>query len=212
MTPEASAVVPETPKLPRGILKQNEANHKKRRVVFAGSTEARSPTSKANEESAYNVTKTGQKVPNLDEKGDGDKQNKKGIPARSNVRFSPKPSPWKSEPSRGTKSPLTEIQKLKQIPRGKPIAQHKQKKMKVQIEDSDELTMFKELFPDMKSPESLYDKSPGKTRLQSSEQTMKPPFKSKITKVRPLSRKKENHESISWFDSDSLFGFDMDDQ
>lgn len=32
--------------------------------------------------------------------------------------------------------------------------------MKVQIEDSDELTMFKELFPDMKSPESLYDKSP----------------------------------------------------
>lgn len=32
--------------------------------------------------------------------------------------------------------------------------------MKVQIEDSDELTMFKELFPDMKSPESLYDKAP----------------------------------------------------
>lgn len=57
MTAEGSAVVPETPKLPRGILKQNEANHKKRRVVFAGSTEARSPTSKENEESVYNVTK-----------------------------------------------------------------------------------------------------------------------------------------------------------
>lgn len=57
MTPHGSAVVPETPKLPRGILKQNEANQKKRRVVFAGSTEARSPTSEENDESVSNMTK-----------------------------------------------------------------------------------------------------------------------------------------------------------
>jgi len=32
-------VVPETPKQPRGILKQKEVSQKKRRVVFAGSDE-----------------------------------------------------------------------------------------------------------------------------------------------------------------------------
>lgn len=44
-------------------------------------------------------------------------------------------------------------------------------------------------------------------------QGMKPPFKSKITKIKPLARKKkEKQESIAWFDSDALFGFGMDDE
>lgn len=32
--------------------------------------------------------------------------------------------------------------------------------LKIQSEESEEIAKFKELFPDMKSPESLYDKSP----------------------------------------------------
>lgn len=32
--------------------------------------------------------------------------------------------------------------------------------MKVQNEESEEMAKFKELFPDMKSPDSLYEKSP----------------------------------------------------
>lgn len=32
--------------------------------------------------------------------------------------------------------------------------------MKIQSEESEEMAKFKELFPDMKSPDSLYDKSP----------------------------------------------------
>ena len=32
--------------------------------------------------------------------------------------------------------------------------------MKVQSDESEEIARFKELFPDMKSPDSLYDKSP----------------------------------------------------
>lgn len=44
-TPEDSAMVPETPKLPRGILKQNEVSQEKRRVAFAGSDEQRTSSS-----------------------------------------------------------------------------------------------------------------------------------------------------------------------
>jgi len=40
-------VVPETPKLPRGILRQNDVSQKKRRVAFAGSDEQ--PTSSSEE-------------------------------------------------------------------------------------------------------------------------------------------------------------------
>lgn len=32
--------------------------------------------------------------------------------------------------------------------------------MKIQSEETEEMAKFKELFPDMKSPDSLYDKSP----------------------------------------------------
>ena len=32
--------------------------------------------------------------------------------------------------------------------------------LKIQSEESEEIAKFKELFPDMKSPDSLYDKSP----------------------------------------------------
>lgn len=32
--------------------------------------------------------------------------------------------------------------------------------LKIQSEESEEMAKFKELFPDMKSPDSLYDKSP----------------------------------------------------
>jgi len=46
-TPGDSAVVPETPKLPRGILRQNDVSQKKRRVAFAGSDEQ--PTSSSEE-------------------------------------------------------------------------------------------------------------------------------------------------------------------
>ena len=59
---------------------------------------------------------------------DSEKENQKTTP-RANVRFSPKPSPWKSELSGEMNSSFTEVQKLKQIPRGKPIAQQKQKKV-----------------------------------------------------------------------------------
>lgn len=31
---------------------------------------------------------------------------------------------------------------------------------KIQSEESEEMAKFKDLFPDMKSPDSLYDKSP----------------------------------------------------
>ena len=52
-----------------------------------------------------------------------------------------------------------------------------------------------------------------KGKARGLHQTMKPPFKSKITKIKPLSRRKKvNQESTSWFDSDSLFGFGMDDE
>ena len=44
-TPGDSAVVPETPKLPRGILKQNEVSQKKRRGAFAGADEQRTSSS-----------------------------------------------------------------------------------------------------------------------------------------------------------------------
>lgn len=54
-TPQASAVVPETPKHPRGILKQNDINQKKRRVVFAGSDEPHDSSS--SEDDGENVLK-----------------------------------------------------------------------------------------------------------------------------------------------------------
>lgn len=44
-TPQDSAVVPETPKQPRGILKQNDVSQKKRRVAFAGSYEQHTSSS-----------------------------------------------------------------------------------------------------------------------------------------------------------------------
>lgn len=34
--------------------------------------------------------------------------------------------------------------------------------MKIQSEETEEMAKFKELFPDMSSPDSLYDKSPVK--------------------------------------------------
>lgn len=49
-TPRDLAVVPETPKLPRGILKQNEVSQKKRRVAFAGSDEQRTSSSEEGDE------------------------------------------------------------------------------------------------------------------------------------------------------------------
>ena len=53
----------------------------------------------------------------------------------------------------------------------------------------------------------------GKGRGRGLHETMKPPFKSKITKIKPLSRrKKDKQESTAWFDSDTLFGFGMDDE
>ena len=57
MTPQVSAVVPETPKQPRGILKQNDSSQKKRRVAFAGSGEPHSSSSEDNEEGVSNLTK-----------------------------------------------------------------------------------------------------------------------------------------------------------
>lgn len=45
-----SAVVPETPKLPRGILKQNDVSQKKRRVAFAGSDEQRTSSEEEGDE------------------------------------------------------------------------------------------------------------------------------------------------------------------
>lgn len=66
--------------------------------------------------------------PKSERKRVSEKENQKSTP-RANVRFSPKPSPWNSEPSREKKSPFTEVQKLKQIPRGKPVVPQKQKKV-----------------------------------------------------------------------------------
>lgn len=60
-TLEAAAVVPETPKQPRGILKQNDFSQKKRRVVFAGSGEPHSSSSGDEEENVSNLTKVGKK-------------------------------------------------------------------------------------------------------------------------------------------------------
>ena len=55
-TPQAPAVVPETPKQPRSILKQNDFGQKKRRVVFAGSDEPHS-SSEDDDEKVLNNTK-----------------------------------------------------------------------------------------------------------------------------------------------------------
>ncbi|CAH3104597.1 unnamed protein product [Pocillopora meandrina] len=198
-TPQDSAVVPETPKQPRGILKLNEAFQKKRRVAFTTAGEQE----EGDEKYTFNLTKVGRTSPGQEK---ANQRNK----LRSNVRFSPKPFSSNSEPL-STNSPYLETHKLKQIPRGKPMAPQTQKKMKIQSEESEEMAKFKELFPDMKSPDSLYDKSPMKSR--GLHQGMKPPFKSKITKIKPLARKKkEKQESIAWFDSDALFGFGMDDE
>ncbi|RMX58607.1 hypothetical protein pdam_00006430 [Pocillopora damicornis] len=198
-TPQDSAVVPETPKQPRGILKLSEAFQKKRRVAFTTAGEQE----EGDEKYTFNLTKVGRTSPGQEK---ANQRNK----LRSNVRFSPKPFSSNSEPL-STNSPYLETHKLKQIPRGKPMAPQTQKKMKIQSEESEEMAKFKELFPDMKSPDSLYDKSPMKSR--GLHQGMKPPFKSKITKIKPLARKKkEKQESIAWFDSDALFGFGMDDE
>ena len=67
-------------------------------------------------------------TPKFDRKIVREKENQKSTP-RANVRFSPKPSPWNNEPPREKKSPFTEVQKLKQIPRGKPMVPQQQKKV-----------------------------------------------------------------------------------
>lgn len=67
-------------------------------------------------------------TPKFERKRVSEKENQKSTP-RTNVRFSPKPSPWNNEPPREEKSPFTEVQKLKQIPRGKPMVPQKQKKV-----------------------------------------------------------------------------------
>ncbi|PFX31525.1 Synaptonemal complex protein 1 [Stylophora pistillata] len=203
-TPQDSAVVPETPKQPRGILKLNDVSQKKRRVAFTTSGEQ----TLSSEEEDEKHTKDGRTSPKLGKTPGNEKENQRNKP-RSNVRFSPKPSSWNSEPL-STKSPFPETQ-LKQIPRGKPVVPQKQKKMKIQSDESEEIARFKELFPDIRSPDSLYDKSPMKSH--GLHQGMKPPFKSKITKIKPLARKKkEKQETIAWFDSDALFGFGIDDE
>ena len=56
-TPQAPAVVPETPKQPRGILKQNDFSQKKRRVVFAGSDGPHSSSSEDDGENVLKLTK-----------------------------------------------------------------------------------------------------------------------------------------------------------
>lgn len=57
-TPGDSAVVPETPKQPRGILKQNDVHQKKRRVAFAGSDEQRTSSSEeGDQKQVLNLTK-----------------------------------------------------------------------------------------------------------------------------------------------------------
>ena len=73
-------------------------------------------------------SQAGTKGSKLEKKEGSEKENRKSIP-RANVRFSPKPSPWRSEPSQESKSPFTEVHKLTQIPRGKPLTQQKQKKV-----------------------------------------------------------------------------------
>ena len=55
-TPQPPAVVPETPKQPRSILKQNDFNQKKRRVVFAGSDEQHLSSSEEDDK-VLNLTK-----------------------------------------------------------------------------------------------------------------------------------------------------------
>lgn len=57
-TPQDTAVVPETPKQLRGILKQNDVYQKRRRVAFAGSDEQRtSSEEEEKEKQSLKVTK-----------------------------------------------------------------------------------------------------------------------------------------------------------
>ena len=44
----------------------------------------------------------------------------------------------------------------------------------------------------------------------SPSETKKTPFKSKITKIKPISRNKKQ-EDLGWFDSDAIFGFGFED-
>lgn len=67
-------------------------------------------------------------TPKFERRRVGEKENQKSTP-RANVRFSPKSSPWNNEPTIEKKSLFTEVQKLKQIPRGKPMVPQKQKKV-----------------------------------------------------------------------------------
>ena len=66
-------------------------------------------------------------TPEFERKRVSEKDNQKST--RANVRYSPKPSPWNNEHPREKKSSFTEVQKLKQIPRGKPMVPQKQKKV-----------------------------------------------------------------------------------
>lgn len=70
----------------------------------------------------------GAKEASLEKKEGNESENQKST-LRANIRFSPKPFPWGNDSSRELKSPFTEVQKLKQIPRGKPMAKQTQKKV-----------------------------------------------------------------------------------
>ena len=56
-TPQDSAVVPETPKQPRGILKVNDAFQKKRRVAFTTAGEQALSLEEGDEKYTFNLTK-----------------------------------------------------------------------------------------------------------------------------------------------------------
>ncbi|XP_031552206.1 synaptonemal complex protein 1-like [Actinia tenebrosa] len=208
-TPQTSAMTTpkgiRTPTIVRSILKDQSGGSKKRRVVFAESDVAVSISSSDDEEC---LPKTNKEVTDDKEVNVDDRKVPSHV-SKPNVRHSPKPASWKEDENKTVSKTqqlvVNETKPLKPVPRGKPV--RKPKKMKMSKEDTDELTKFKDLFPDIKNTETLLAKTPA-GRKTSTEKKKNAPFKSKIKEIKPIIKKKTTGDDIlDWFDTDALFGF-----
>lgn len=174
-----------TPRTPQGILKSREdRNENSKRVIFnlVDSEEDEDPLQRTNKSPRISGTL---------------KLQNKTIAMKPTIRASPKivvPETPKAKNGRNYKSP--------EIP-GKRI---KRTESEERVGINDEMDKFKVLFPDeecqMKAKQ-LKDKAGAK----------KTPFKSKIKKVVPRTKKTHAKEKmdLSWFDSDSAFGFGVEE-
>ena len=117
------------------------------------------------------------------------------IPVKPTVRASPKLTvPTTPKGNKGEKYKVLEIP-------GK-----RAKRTEKEEQTTNEMEQFKKLYPDQEdelTAKKLKDKRGGK----------KTPFKNKIKKVMPRARKHSTEEKMDlmWFDSDSVFGFGIEE-